>query len=84
MRYSTMGQSNFRRASVGQFQIGYGWNGGGNTFAKDAMRRSEKLQVRTCVDCGLACDLAERNEDCWMNNPSCADCLWASDIIRCP
>lgn len=38
----------------------------------------------SCVDCGLACDLAERNEDCWTNNPSCADCLWACNIIRCP
>jgi len=38
----------------------------------------------SCVDCRLACDLAERNEDCWGNDPSCADCLWAHDIIRCP
>lgn len=38
----------------------------------------------SCVDCGLACDIAERNEDCWLNAPSCADCLWAQDIIKCP
>ena len=38
----------------------------------------------SCVDCGLACDIAESNEDCYTNAPSCADCLWAHDIIRCP
>lgn len=38
----------------------------------------------SCVDCGMACDYAARNEDCWGNTPSCADCLWAQDIIRCP
>jgi MoaA/NifB/PqqE/SkfB family radical SAM enzyme len=37
-----------------------------------------------CVDCGLACDCAERNEDCLGNVPSCADCLCAQGIIRCP
>ena len=39
----------------------------------------------SCVDCGLiGCDYREANEDCWGNVPSCADCLWAQDIIRCP
>jgi len=38
----------------------------------------------SCVDCGLACDIAENNEDCYTNSPSCADCLWAQDIIKCP
>ncbi|WP_376791326.1 radical SAM protein [Thermoflexus sp.] len=38
----------------------------------------------SCVDCGMACDYAARNEDCWGNTPSCADCLWAQDIVRCP
>lgn len=38
----------------------------------------------SCVDCGLACTYAEENEDCWGNAPSCADCLWAQDIVRCP
>lgn len=37
-----------------------------------------------CVDCGVACDYAENNEDCLGNVPSCADCLWAQGIIRCP
>ena len=37
-----------------------------------------------CVDCGAACDYAENNEDCLGNVPSCADCLWAQGIIRCP
>lgn len=39
-----------------------------------------------CPNCDLreSCDLRERNEGCWGWNPSCADCLWAQDIIRCP
>ena len=40
----------------------------------------------SCPDCDLreSCDFRERNEGCWGWNPSCADCLWAQDIIRCP
>lgn len=40
----------------------------------------------SCPDCDLreTCDLRERNEGCWGWNPSCADCLWAQDIVRCP
>ncbi|MCK9362513.1 MAG: tungsten cofactor oxidoreductase radical SAM maturase [Syntrophales bacterium] len=38
-----------------------------------------------CPNCDLraSCDLRERNEGCWGWNPSCADCLWAQDIVRC-
>ena len=40
----------------------------------------------SCPDCDLreSCDLRQRNEGCWGWNPSCADCLWAQDIVRCP
>lgn len=40
----------------------------------------------SCPDCDLraTCDLRKVNEGCWGWNPSCADCLWAQDIIRCP
>jgi len=40
----------------------------------------------SCPDCDLrdTCDLREQNEGCWGWTPSCADCLWAQDIIRCP
>jgi len=40
----------------------------------------------SCPDCDLreGCDLRERNEGCWGWNPSCADCLWAQDIVLCP
>lgn len=40
----------------------------------------------SCPNCDLRgdCDLRERNEGCWGWNPSCADCLWAQDIVRCP
>ncbi len=40
----------------------------------------------SCPDCDLreSCDLRGRNEGCWGWSPSCADCLWAQDIVRCP
>jgi tungsten cofactor oxidoreducase radical SAM maturase len=40
----------------------------------------------SCPDCDLreGCDLRGSNEGCWGWNPSCADCLWAQDIVRCP
>lgn len=40
----------------------------------------------SCPDCDLraSCDLRQRNEGCWGWSPSCADCLWAQDIVRCP
>ncbi len=39
----------------------------------------------SCPDCDLRenCDIREQNEGCWGWNPSCADCLWAQDIIHC-
>jgi len=50
-----------------------------------------RAQVRrfnfpSCVDCDLrdTCDITEANEGCWGWCPSCADCLWAQDIVRCP
>ncbi len=50
--------------------------------------RSEVRQFHfpSCPDCDLrdTCDLRERNEGCWGWSPSCADCLWAQDIVRCP
>ncbi|PWH20631.1 MAG: tungsten cofactor oxidoreductase radical SAM maturase [Ardenticatenia bacterium] len=40
----------------------------------------------SCPDCDLrdSCSLREQNQACWGWDPSCADCLWAQDIIRCP
>ncbi len=40
----------------------------------------------SCADCDLreTCDLRAQNDACWGYNPSCADCLWAQDIVRCP
>jgi len=46
--------------------------------------RVREFRFPSCVDCGLACPYTEENEDCLGNVPSCADCLWAQDIIRCP
>jgi Fe-coproporphyrin III synthase len=40
----------------------------------------------SCPDCDLrdTCDLRKINEGCWGWNPSCADCLWSQDIVKCP
>ena len=40
----------------------------------------------SCPDCDLreSCDLRKQNQGCWGWSPSCADCLWAQGIIRCP
>jgi tungsten cofactor oxidoreducase radical SAM maturase len=40
----------------------------------------------SCPNCDLreTCDLRRQNKGCWGWNPSCADCLWAQDIVRCP
>jgi tungsten cofactor oxidoreducase radical SAM maturase len=50
--------------------------------------RAEVLDFRfpSCPDCDLreGCDLRENNRGCWGWDPSCADCLWAQDIVRCP
>jgi len=58
-------------------------------MSEDYVRfRSEvrSFHFPSCPDCDLrqTCDLRQRNEGCWGWNPSCADCLWAQDIIRCP
>jgi tungsten cofactor oxidoreducase radical SAM maturase len=40
----------------------------------------------SCPDCDLreSCDLRQQNNGCWGWNPSCADCLWAQNIVQCP
>ena len=38
----------------------------------------------SCVDCGMSCGYTNANQDCWGGDPSCADCLYAQAIIRCP
>jgi tungsten cofactor oxidoreducase radical SAM maturase len=38
----------------------------------------------SCVDCGMNCSFAAENTDCFGNDPSCADCLWAQGIFHCP
>lgn len=58
-------------------------------MSEDYVRfRAEVRDFRfpSCPDCDLrdSCDIRERNEGCWGWNPSCADCLWAQDIVRCP
>ncbi len=45
-----------------------------------------RFHFPSCVDCHLrdTCDITASNDGCWGWCPSCADCLWAQDIIRCP
>ena len=41
----------------------------------------------SCLDCSLraGCELLESTRaDCWGNEPSCADCLWARRMVKCP
>ncbi len=41
----------------------------------------------SCTDCPLrdACEyVKDTDADCWGNIPSCGDCLWARDIVKCP
>jgi len=51
-------------------------------------RRAVKdFRFPSCTDCKFldGCSYTETNEgDCWGNSPSCADCLWARQIIACP
>ncbi len=41
----------------------------------------------SCIDCQQAdgCVYLQDNQgDCWGNEPSCGDCLWARELIVCP
>ncbi len=41
----------------------------------------------SCTDCQLreSCDFVRSSDvDCWANQPSCGDCLWARNLIQCP
>jgi len=48
--------------------------------------RVRNYNFPSCMDCSNSevCDYTDKNEDCWGNAPSCADCLWSQGIIRCP
>jgi len=45
-----------------------------------------RFNFPSCVDCDLrdTCDITAANDSCWGWCPSCADCLWAQGIVRCP
>jgi len=42
------------------------------------------FEFPSCVDCGISCGYSSFNGDCWGADPSCADCLYAQGIVRCP
>jgi len=66
---------------VGKQSLADIWNSEGYVRFRAKVR---DFRFASCVDCGLACTFAEDNQDCRGNVPSCADCLWAQDIVRCP
>jgi hypothetical protein len=58
------------------------------SLSKRKSVKSNSAEVRrfnfpSCVDCELrdTCDITESNDGCWGWCPSCADCLWAQDIV---
>lgn len=58
-------------------------------MSEDYVRFRSEVKVYhfpSCPNCDLreTCDLRKKNQGCWGWNPSCADCLWAQGIIRCP
>jgi tungsten cofactor oxidoreducase radical SAM maturase len=66
-----------------------------NQSLVDIWRSEEYVRFRSevkiyhfpsCPNCDLrdSCDLRANNNGCWGWDPSCADCLWAQGIIRCP
>ena len=69
--------------NVNQATLAEIWTSEDYVRFRAAVRR---FHFPSCVDCELrdTCDLAASNEACWGWDPSCADCLWAQDIIRCP
>ena len=46
--------------------------------------RVHDFRFPSCVECGMDCTYAQENIDCFGNEPSCADCLWAQRILNCP
>ncbi len=42
------------------------------------------FEFPSCMDCGMDCGYTDINQDCWGADPSCADCLYARGIVRCP
>lgn len=78
-----------RRKEVTRYVLGYVGESSLAEIWTSAAYVTFRAKVRdfrfpSCVDCGMACTYAERNTDCWGAVPSCADCLWAQEIVRCP
>jgi len=42
------------------------------------------FEFPSCVDCDMGCGYTDVNQDCWGADPSCADCLYARGIVKCP
>jgi tungsten cofactor oxidoreducase radical SAM maturase len=60
------------------------WNGNDYVNFRRIVRNN---RYPSCPDCDLVdgCDLVnDASADCYANEPSCADCLWARNIVICP
>jgi tungsten cofactor oxidoreducase radical SAM maturase len=60
------------------------WNSREYAWFRYTVRNS---RYPSCLDCSLreGCEFIESTEaDCWGNEHSCADCLWARRFVRCP
>ena len=60
------------------------WNGREYTWYRFTVHKNF---FPSCLDCTLrdGCDFIESTvADCWGNEYSCADCLWARGIVKCP
>lgn len=60
------------------------WNDRKYTWFRFTVHNS---RYPSCIDCPFrdGCNFIESTEtDCWYNENSCADCLWARGIVKCP
>lgn len=60
------------------------WNGREYTWFRFTVHNS---RYPSCIDCPLrdGCEFVESTKaDCWGNENSCADCLWARRFVKCP
>jgi tungsten cofactor oxidoreducase radical SAM maturase len=75
--------SRYTMGNVNETPLAEIWNSDDYVRFRAEVRR---FDFPSCVDCDLrdTCDIAATNDGCWGGYPSCADCLWAQGIVRCP
>jgi tungsten cofactor oxidoreducase radical SAM maturase len=75
--------SRYTMGNVNETSLAEIWNADDYIRFRAEVRR---FDFPSCVDCDLrdTCGIAAANDGCWGWCPSCADCLWAQGIVRCP